>query len=105
MAVLSKAQGARKADMISAALSLSALLRVCHPEFLADSCSCLDALGTCYRSTMGQLHHRRGMPVCLTHARSTVFHFNLLSDPPIYIGGEIALAAREAELDPVDVMF
>eukprot|EP00961_Rhodomonas_salina_P244367 3302544-Rhodomonas_salina.1 len=91
--------------MISGALSLSALLRVCQPEFLTDSCSCLDAFGTCYRLTMGQFCRRQGMHVCLTHARSTVFHFDLLSNPPIDLCGEIALAAREAELDPVDVMF
>eukprot|EP00961_Rhodomonas_salina_P182618 2465309-Rhodomonas_salina.1 len=105
MSVLCEAQGARKEDMMSGELSLSALLRVYHPEFLADSCSCLDVLGTCYRLTMGQLRHRLGMPVCRTHARSIVLHFNLLSDPPIYIGGEIALAARKAKSDPVNVMF
>eukprot|EP00961_Rhodomonas_salina_P179961 2429087-Rhodomonas_salina.1 len=105
MSVLREAQGACKVDMISGVLSLSALLHGCHPEFLADACARLDTFGTCYSLTMGQLGRRRRKHVGLAHTRSTVFHFSLLSNPPIDICGKIALAAREAESDPIDVEF
>eukprot|EP00961_Rhodomonas_salina_P013617 182496-Rhodomonas_salina.1 len=54
---------------------------------------------------MSQFCRRRRKHVGLAHAGPTVFHFNLLSNPPIDICRKIALTAGEAELDSIDVEF
>eukprot|EP00961_Rhodomonas_salina_P077645 1041515-Rhodomonas_salina.1 len=91
--------------MMSGTLSLSASLRVCHPEGLADLCPLLDALGACNHLTMCQFCLRRGRHVHLAQSRSTFFQSHLLQNSLVDICGKIAFASREAELDPVDVMF
>eukprot|EP00961_Rhodomonas_salina_P010502 140973-Rhodomonas_salina.1 len=56
---------------------------------------------------MGQFCCRRRKHVGLAHTGPTIFHFNLLPNPPIDIRvcGKIALTASEAEADPIDVEF
>eukprot|EP00961_Rhodomonas_salina_P286940 3877266-Rhodomonas_salina.1 len=82
------------------ALSLCALLRVRHPEGLANSCSHLNEFDTHHSLSVRQFSRSRGRQIRLSETSLALFQLNLLPDVPIDVSGKIALAANEAKLDP-----